>query len=90
MKGNYNHSMYLEPVKESEILSIVTKFKSKLSQCFDSIKMSTIKRTILGILTPLTHICNLSFQSGKVPDKMEITKVVPMYKSGSTQDLGNY
>ena len=52
--------------------------------------MSTIKRTILGILTPLTHICNLSFQSGKVPDKMKIAKVVPIYKSGSTQDFGNY
>ena len=90
MKGNYNKSMYLEPVKESEIFSIVTKFKSRQSQSFDSIKMSTIKRTILGILTPLTHICNLSFQSGKVPDKMKIAKVVPIYKSGSTQDFGNY
>ena len=90
MKGNYNKSMYLEPVKESEIFNIVTKFKSKQSQSFDSSKMSTITRTILGILTPLTHICNLSFQSGKVPDKMKIAKVVPIYKSGSTQDFGNY
>ena len=90
MKGNYNKSMYLEPVKESEIFSIVTKFKSKQSQSFGSIKMSTIKRAILGILTPLTLICNLSFQSGKVPDKMKIAKVVPIYKSGSTQDFGNY
>ena len=33
IKGNYNKSMYmyLEPVKESEIFSIVTKFESKQS-----------------------------------------------------------
>ena len=90
MKGNFNNSMYLEKVNEYEIFSIVKNFKSKKSQSFDNIKMTTIKKTILGILTPLTHICNLSFQSGTIPDKMKIAKVIPIYKSGHHQDLGNY
>ena len=44
----------------------------------------------MGIVSLLTHICNLSLKSGKVPDKMKIAKVVPIYKSGNIQDFGNY
>ena len=79
MKGSYSQSMYLKPANESEILSIIKNFKSKKSYSFDTIKMSTIKKNVMGIVSLLTHICNLSLKSGKVPDKMKIAKVVPIY-----------
>ena len=70
IKGSYSQSMYLQPANESEILSIIKNFKSKKSHSFDTIKMSTIKKTMMGIVSPLTHICNLSLKSGMVPHKV--------------------
>lgn len=44
----------------------------------------------MPISKPLTFIRNLSFQTGKFPNKIKIAKVVPLYKSGDTHHFTNY
>ena len=38
----------------------------------------------------MLYICNLSFETGIFPDKLKISKVIPIYKAGSKNELSNY
>ena len=43
------------------------------------------------ILTaPVTHIINLSFNNARVPDKLKIAKVIPIYKKNEKYHVDNY
>ena len=45
----------------------------------------------IGIISePLTHIINLSIQSGIIPDRMKIARAIPIFKSGDSSLLTNY
>ena len=52
--------------------------------------MSLIKHIIVSLADPLTHICNLSFETGVFPEKMKVAKVVPLFKSGEKNVFTNY
>ena len=54
------------------------------------IDMKILKKVIEGISELQTFSSNLSFQTGKFPSKMEIAKVVPLYKSGDRHQFTNY
>ena len=78
------------PTDHGEIIKITNKLKMKSSQGFDNISTKLLKFTIDEILIPLTHIINLSMQSGTVPEKMKIAKIIPIYKSGEKDIFNNY
>ena len=40
-----------------------------------------VKNIFLEIIDPLTHTFNLSLPSGVAPEKMKISKIVPVFKS---------
>lgn len=84
------NSMFLTSVEEKEIIDIVHMCKYKTSTDCNDIDMKIVKKVIEGIVGPLTYICNLSFQTGKVPNKMKIAKVVPLYKTGDRRHFTNY
>jgi len=65
---------------------IVNKIKPKSSSGQDEILTRLMKATITHIINPITHIINQPLQTGIVPDKMKIPKVVPIFKS-SNQSL---
>jgi hypothetical protein len=52
--------------------------------------MWSIKESIEFIAKPLTHIINLSIESGVVPDQMKIARVIPIFKSGTDSLFQNY
>ncbi len=83
-------TIFLGAVDEEEIMEIVRKCKNKTSADWNDIDMSTVKTVIEGIAKPLTHISNLSFQSGTFPDKMKIAKVIPLFKTGDRHHFTNY
>ena len=56
----------------------------------DGFKSSFIKEIIDFIIQPLTHIFGLSLQSGVVPHEFKIAKVVPLHKSGDSNNFSNY
>jgi hypothetical protein len=67
-------------------LSLTTK-----NSCgFDELSTSLIKPVIHLLLKPLTHIFNLSFRTGTVPQKLKIAKIVPIYKNGDRSLPINY
>ena len=87
-----NKSMFLSPIDECEVISVVNGCKSKTSTDCDDIDFRLIKSVITSNVKPITHTCifNLSFQTGTFPEKMKIAKVIPLFKSGSKNYFNNY
>uniref|UniRef100_A0A669B1C7 Reverse transcriptase domain-containing protein n=1 Tax=Oreochromis niloticus TaxID=8128 RepID=A0A669B1C7_ORENI len=83
-------SLFLSATNEQEVINITLKCKSKSSMDYHDINMSVVKQVILNIASPLTYVCNLSFQSGCFPKKMKIAKVIPLYKSNDKHSFTNY
>lgn len=89
MKNETEKSLFFMPTNENEIIDILSKLKN--SSCgYDGINMKLVKSAKHEILTPLTHIFNLSFSHGKVPDALKIAKIVPIWKKGDRQKFENY
>ena len=65
-------SMFIGTVEQSEVYATTNKLKSKLSHGHDDISTKLLKNTITNILQPITHIINLSFNTGVVPQEMKI------------------
>jgi hypothetical protein len=84
------NSIFLLPVTESEIECVTKSLKGKSSPGFDDIPESLVKQCIQYIKKPLTHIHNISFKSGTVPDRLKIAKVKPLFKKGDIHDVQNY
>ena len=55
-----------------------------------SISMNVVKESVNLICAPLTHIINLSLNSGVVPQEMKIARVIPLFKSGDKSLFTNY
>ena len=83
-------SMFLSPVTEEEVVSIVRTCNSKTSTDSNGISMVILKKTIQSITKPLTTIFSMSFESGIFPNSMKISKIIPVFKSGSNVEFNNY
>ena len=90
LKDRNPQSLLFEPAAEEEIKSIVNNLNNKKSSGYDGITNFLLKSIINEILTPLTHVFNKSLLSGKVPLKMKIAKVVPIFKKGPKDMVINY
>lgn len=56
----------------------------------NEINMSLIKQIIVDIADLLTYIRNLSLITGTFPNKMKITKVISLFKSGNKHTFNNF
>ena len=55
-----------------------------------SIPVRLLKTAAPDIILPLCKLINISFHTGVFPDSIKVAKVVPTFKSGSSQDINNY
>ena len=85
-----NESFFLSPTDIKEVIATALAIKSKSSTGFDGISNFLTKNIIHSIAEPLTHIYNLSFSTGTIPDLYKIAKIIPIYKSGDKFDVANY
>ena len=89
VKSSINESLYLNPATEGEICKILLGLKNS-SPGHDDINISIFKGVAEHISKPLTHLCNLSILSGRVPDSRKIAKVIPIHKKGKINEFCNY
>ena len=82
--------MFLDPVNEQEVLTIISQCKNKNSEDCNSLSMNIVKNIAKAVIEPLSHICNLSFSTGTVPKKMKIAKIIPLFKAGNKSLFTNY
>ena len=65
----------------SEVVNEINKIKSKSSSGIDGINSRIVKYVAPYIALPLSHIFNLTFATGKIPNKLKLALVTPVYKS---------
>ena len=82
--------MFLTPITESEIISIVTALPPKKSCGHDNISILLIKSVINTIAKLLCAIFNKSFLTGQFPSYLKIARISPIYKSGEKNNMINY
>jgi hypothetical protein len=83
-------SIYVEDVTAHEVFNLIKSLKSNKSSGPDGLNCGLLKENAYLLCGPLSYMYNLSLISGIVPDKFKIAKVVPIFKKGSTTQLGNY
>ena len=84
------YTFFIYPTSPNEIISIVSKFSNSTSKDFHNFNNKILKQIINPIAKVLTHIFNFSIEKGIFPDCFKISKVVPIFKKGSTFELSNY
>ena len=60
------------------------------SSGFDDISARLCKDAFLVLSTQLTYMFNCSLRDGIFPDAWKAAKVIPIYKSGDREYVGNY
>jgi len=88
--ASLSNSLFLSPTTPDELMKLSAKLKSSHSSGIDGISSILLKSIIKNISTILSHIFNLSINSGIVPTKLKIAKVTPIFKSGDSHDFSNY
>ena len=73
-----------------EIQNITTQLKSSSSKGVDGVSAKIVKAVIEEISLPLATIFNISLTNGYFPDKLKISKVIPIYKSDDRLFINNY
>ena len=83
-KINLNpNTLFLSSVTPAKIGKYIDKLPSKNIN-------NLLKRIKYAIITPLTHIFNLSINNGKFPEKMKVADIIPLFKKGAKDLVINY
>jgi len=83
-------SMFCNPTTCLEVFKIIQALKNNKSPGPDNFGPKIVKLIADVIASPLSFIYNLSFTNGIVPDRLKISKVIPVYKKGDKNLMENY
>jgi exonuclease III len=83
-------SFFMIPITELTMLNYILSTKPKLGHDDNQLSMKTLHDVATAICKPLTHIFNLSIESGTFPEGMKISRGIPIFKKGSPFSLTNY
>ncbi|XP_047141091.1 uncharacterized protein LOC124816103 [Hydra vulgaris] len=85
-----NTSMKEVKLNINELRNAFSFPKSNKCAGIDNINVNVIK-AVFDIIEPsLFYIFNLSLESGIVPEKLKIAKIIPIFKSGDDTIMSNY
>ena len=84
------HQIALQPTDIYEIIEIISSLKDHKSPGYIDIPVRIIKESKFLISEYLANSFNESLETGSYSDVLKIATVIPVHKSGSTLELGNY
>ncbi len=90
LNGSYQSSLFLNAITENELEIELENMKTNKSSGYDGINAKIIKIIAKEISKPLTHIFNLSFSSGIIPDNLKVALITPIFKSNEDNKFENY
>ena len=85
-----HQSLKLNPVEDSDVAKLLNKLDPNKSSGPDGIGNSILKLLAPLITTPLTDIINSSIRTGNFPSEWKKANILPVYKSGEKDVVGNY
>ena len=75
---------------EDEVLKLCKEINGMKASGFDLLSSRICKDAFLVLVDKLVHIFNCSLSSSEFPESWKIAKVVPLFKGGERDDVGNY
>ena len=79
-----------ESITEEEVFKCLESLDVKKATGLDGISSRLLKAGAAPLSTPLTMLFNNSISSGQVPQKWKLSRVTPLFKEGSRDDVNNY
>ena len=80
----------LDSISQHQIVDIITAMDSKSSTDANGISMKILKHIKYQISEPLSHLFTLSVATGVFPDKLKVSKTIPIFKAGEHTCCDNY
>ena len=90
LRNRPNNKLSLNEVNEQSVTKIIENLRPKSSCGFDDMSSKFLKQITTSIIKPLTLVINQIFNTGIFPDKLNIAKVVPIFKKGDDTLPNNY
>ena len=90
LKNMSTNTFFLHPVSTNEIENLISVLDVRKATGWDNIPSTLVQVANSYISTPLCYIFNLSFTTGQFPDLMKVARVLPLYKKGNVNGIGNY
>ena len=84
------NSLFLSPTDENQVMNIIKMMNSGKSPGDDGLSSNVMKLIINEIADPLVYIINKSLETGIVPQKLKIAKIIPVFKKGDNTIFSNY
>lgn len=78
------------PVTPQTLIKTARELAPKTSTGPDNLSSKMLKEVLPLLVHPLCHLFNLSFQTGYIPPRFKIAKVIPIFKSGDQHLFTNY
>ena len=87
---NIEDTMFLLPTDVFEVSSAIKSLSnSKVTDVYGI--SSTLLKSVATVIAPhLTNLFNSCFETGIFPDKLKLTKIIPIFKKGDPLNLTNY
>ena len=79
-----------KPISESDISKTINSLNPKNSQGPDGLSTNLLKTIKSEIIKPLTITLNQTLKTGIFPDKLKISKIIPLYKKDDKHQAINY
>ena len=89
LSGLVNNTMFLSPVYQQKVINEINKLTNSNESGTDNFPSKIVKLSCNFIYKPLTSICNLSFFEAFAPRALMVSKVIPVFKTGSRCIPGN-
>lgn len=83
-------SLYLHPTDNHELLKLVFELKNGNAPGFDGCTPILIKEIVEKVISPFTHMCDLSLSSGMFPDEWKLASVTPVHKGANRRLPSNF
>ena len=89
LNSHSTQSMFLKPVSSEELNKIISSLKDGAPGT-DDISANVLKCVTEDVLTPITHVCQLSLDQGYFPSQLKLAKIIPLFKSKDPATFSNY
>ena len=80
LKEKITFSFGFSLLEQETVFKIISKINSKHSCGHDDVSTILMKNICRLILSPITLILNQSLSTGILPDRLKITKIIPLFK----------
>ena len=83
-------SMALIPVTSTDVSMIVKGLRGASASGFDRVHTKVLKAVLPSVVQPLTHLVNLSLETGVFPSLLKKARIIPLHKGGPQDDPSNF